>query len=122
MPSRHLVAIVFSLVLPLCARAADGTIPSAETGTAAPELSTGAVPCTDGADLLATLLADSAPIALSCENRCPFCPDYPDRPPATCDGGGCCIYEYTCHSPCDFDSDCGEMASCWSGCCYYWNR
>jgi hypothetical protein len=124
MPSRfHLVAVaLLSLVLPLCAHAADGTTPSADEDTAAPELSTEAVPLTiGGADLLATLFGDSAPIAQSCEYHCPFCPDFPDAPPAICDGG-CCVYDYPCESTCDFDSDCGEMASCWSGCCYYWNH
>ena len=50
-----------------------------------------------------------------------LCPDIPDTPPGQCISN-CCVYDTSCSSTCAFDSDCGEMASCWSGCCYSWNH
>lgn len=62
-------------------------------------------------------LGQPEPIALACTYSCPFCPFFQDLPPATCNSSGCCVYETQCEKTCDFDSDCGELSDCWSGCC-----
>ncbi len=118
-----LAAALFSLLaLPLMANPAGGTAPGAAGVTTAPEMTAQEVAgIFGGAPLFQTALTNAQSIGASCASyHCPFCPDFPDLPPATCENG-CCVYETSCDS-CQFDSDCGQLASCWSGCCYYWTH
>lgn len=126
MPTRlsFLLAATVSLILPLCAHAAEGTTTTAEvtadTEIVAPALES---PGQDKEVALEDLLgpADEPMSLCSSGYSCPFCPDFRDLPPATC-VNGCCVYESSCQSTCNFDSDCGPLASCWSGCCYSWQH
>ena len=118
---RYVALALAIALLPLFAQAA-GT-PSPSVGeTSALECPVDAfAPTTEPAEPPELALENPEPIALACEYRCPFCPAFRDRPPATCDNSGCCSYENQCVKKCAFDIDCGGMSSCWSGCCMDWN-
>jgi len=120
-----LSTLLLALVLPFAATASETVAPAtpaAETTAAeAPSQAVGCAPETAG--LFENALDAAEPANKSCTYRCTMefeCPDIIDTPPATCTNG-CCVYESSCPTTCNFDSDCGSQGSCWSGCCYFWN-
>jgi hypothetical protein len=61
-----------------------------------------------------------APGTQECQYTCPFgfCPDFPDRPPATCENG-CCVYPICGGGECDFPWECPPFHDCLAGCCIH---
>lgn len=114
-----LTFVLLLLVVPLSARADDEVVPAADCVPVAEALSSAVATGT----VLQTLLDLPAPVA-QCTYTCGplgLCPDILDTPPGQCING-CCVYETSCETTCSFDIDCGPQASCWSGCCYFWNH
>ena len=128
---RLLSLTLLLLALPLFAQAADDAAPASGEVQASSETPNPAVPADESEpeapandhEFIAQPNFAPQPVP-ACTYRCPSgeswdCPDIPDTPPATCKNG-CCNYDTPCEGSCQFNSDCGELASCWSGCYYSW--
>jgi len=107
------------LLLPLHALAATNPTPPPEEATTSPDVATRTVVLTsDGTFLFTSILEDLPSPGETCIT-CPKCPLIPDLPPGRC-VNGCCVYDHPCEAPCHFASDCGDLATCLGGCCFYW--